>query len=703
VSERRWLTASVAAGVLIAAALIARLLLVRHVAAPWIQPDELEYSEAAKSFAAGGHFLFRTQASPIFSLYPVLISPAWRASSMHTTYQVAKSINVIAMTAAAVPFYFWARRLAGGWYAVLGTALFLALPLFGYTGVLMTENAALPLFVLAFFLIALVLEQPTLLRQVLALVAIGLACSVRFQALVLILVLLAGILFKLALDISAGAVARSRRAAWLELRRYWLALGLLAAGVIAYGLLKLAEGQSLSSGLRTYAGTVKVHYSIRDVLRWSVYHAGELALAVGVIPACALVVLLGLFWASWQATAAERAYLAVALAAVPLILVEVGAFASRYSLRIEERNMLYLEPLLLLALVVWLARGMPRPPGLVSIGVAISVGLLITLPFESFFNVSAETDTFGLVPFIRLSEGLNGGATEARTLIGIGAICAAILFAAVPRTVAAWAVPLAVGAFLIASSGSVWAKETYIANATRHAGGLAGDPSWIDHAVGRDQRVEFLYTSDIDRDQHILWQSEFWNRSLRRVFGVTSQDPSIPDVSAPLDPRTGRIRPDLPAGSPDLSPRYVVAASGVDVAGKRIAQAGFLSLYRVKPPLGLTTSVTGVQPDAWTGPTATYTNFRGIPGRRLNMLVWRPAIGGPPPAHVTVQIGGVRGKDTWATQRFTLRNGKRHRFTLPVRSGPFQVRLKADPTFMPSQYGLADTRTLGVQVSFSLP
>lgn len=692
---------------LIAVALIARLLLVREIAAPWIQPDELEYSEMAKSFAAGGHFLFRTQASPLFSLYPALISPAWRASSMHTTYQVAKSINVVAMTAAAVPFYLWARRLAGGWYAVLGTVLFLALPLFGYTGVLMTENAALPLFVLAFFLIALVLEQPTLLRQVLALAAIGLACSVRFQALVLILVLLAGIFFKLVLDISAGAVARARRAAWLELRRYWLALGLLVAGVVAYGLLKTAEGQPLSSGLRAYAGTAKVHYSLRDVLRWSVYHAGELALAVGVIPACALFVLLGLFRASWQATAAERAYLAVTLAAVPLILVEVGAYASRYSLRVEERNMLYLEPLLLLALVVWLARGMPRPPGLVSIGVAISVGLLITLPLETLFNVSAETDTFGLVPFIRLSEALNGGVSEARTLIGIGAICAAILFATVPRTVAAWAIPLAVGAFLITSSGSVWAKETYIARATRHAGGLGGDPSWIDHAIGTDKRVEFLYTTDIDVDQHILWQSEFWNRSLRRVFGVTSQDPSIPDVTAPLDAR-GRIVPQLPVGSPDAKPRYVVAASNLDIAGKRLAQAGLLALYRVRPPLGLATLTTGITADGWTGPSAAYTDYIAPSrGKRMVVTISRPPLSGPPPANVAVTVGragSLNGAPAitriWTKQRRTLQNGATYHFVLPLRNEPFRIELSVDPTFVPATYGLSDTRTLGVQASF---
>ena len=72
----------------------------------------------AKSFAASGHFLFRTQPSPIFSLYPALIAPAWRAGSMHTTYELAKSINVLAMTAAAVPFYVWARRLAPGIFRV---------------------------------------------------------------------------------------------------------------------------------------------------------------------------------------------------------------------------------------------------------------------------------------------------------------------------------------------------------------------------------------------------------------------------------------------------------------------------------------------------------------------------------------------------------------------------------------------------------
>ena len=69
---------------------------------------------------------------------------------------------------------------------MLAAALVLLMPSLIYTGMLMTENAFFPAFVTACFAIALTLERPTLLRQALALVAIGLTCAVRPQALVLV-------------------------------------------------------------------------------------------------------------------------------------------------------------------------------------------------------------------------------------------------------------------------------------------------------------------------------------------------------------------------------------------------------------------------------------------------------------------------------------------------------------------------------------
>ena len=65
--------------------------------------------------------------------------------------RVAKVINVVLMTAACMPTYFWARRLVPPVWAASAVALVLVMPSMLYTGVLMSENAFFPLFVAATF------------------------------------------------------------------------------------------------------------------------------------------------------------------------------------------------------------------------------------------------------------------------------------------------------------------------------------------------------------------------------------------------------------------------------------------------------------------------------------------------------------------------------------------------------------------------
>ena len=73
---------------------LARVWLARAVKTPWILIDEFLYSEQAKSFAAHANYSIRGAPSSIVSyLYPALISPAWWADSMRTTYGLAKAIN----------------------------------------------------------------------------------------------------------------------------------------------------------------------------------------------------------------------------------------------------------------------------------------------------------------------------------------------------------------------------------------------------------------------------------------------------------------------------------------------------------------------------------------------------------------------------------------------------------------------------------
>jgi hypothetical protein len=691
-----------AVAVLIVAAAIARILMNRHVLAPWAMVDELQYSDLARSFAADGEYMFRDQPRRILTVYPALISPAWFADSMQTTYALAKAFNVVFMTSAAIPLWFWARRLVSPVYSVLAVILFLAIPSFVYTGEILTENAYLPAVVLALFGLALALERPTVWRQLLALALAAMAVAVRAQGIIFALIIPTAIVLKVVFDLRA-AEPPSRREMLRDAVRSWsLSLGLLAGAAVAYALYRTIQGASLFSGFGVYSAIASNDYSVRDASRWVVYHFGELAFSVGVIPFSALVVLIGIAFGRRSAsTPAERAFVAAATAGVFWTVVEAGVFASDFGFRIEERYMFNVVPVLLLALVVWLDRGLPRPPALTAAAALIPAALLLTVPYTSFFNVSLYNDTFGLIPLQRLTERL-GNVAETEVLVGLGMLVAGLLFASVPRRAAVFAIPGAVLLFFVFSTNSVFGRVEFLSIATRHAGGLAGDPSWIDHAIGKDARAEFLYTSEIS-DPHMLWQSEFWNRSVHRVFGVNAQDPSIPDVTAPLDPATGRIEPGLAPGTPDSKPRYVVAASNLDIAGERIAQNGFLTLYRVQAPLRLRSLSTGITLDAWTGASATYTRYAVPRGAsHVDVFVNRQQITGPPPANVRVTIGPVGVGSGWKTETWTVKNGTVHRFTLPLRRAPFTVQLTATPTFTPSQYGSPDTRQLGVRVAFGV-
>jgi hypothetical protein len=707
--ERALTPSVVVAGMLVVAALV-RIWLTRKVAAPWIMGDELEYSELAKSVESSGHFLFKGVSYPLPSIYPILIAPAWAATSMKTTYALAKTLNVLMMTTSGIPFYLWARRLVSGWHAVIGTALLLVLPSFAFTGTLMTENAALPAVLLALFLMALALERPTIPVQIATFAAIALASAIRLQALVLLLVLPTTIVLKGLLAGASEGTWQGGRRVWSELSRYWFSFAGLLAGLLVYVAYKAVQGVSLRSGLSSYAVTVEVHYSVRDATRWILYHFGEIAFSVGMIPASALIVLFALAWRrGFLSRQAEQAFVAVAVATSFWVVVQAGAFASHFSLRIEERNMLYVEPLLLLALVLWLAKGSPRPAGVTAVAVLFPTALLLTIPIEGLLNVSITADTFAFIPLLRLTERVNGGAAEMRTLLALGALAAGMLFALAPRRVAGIVLPAAVGLYLVVSSHSVIGRTNGQALAARNEPFVA-DPSWVDDTIGRHARAALLFTPEFNTDPHAVWQTEFWNRSVRRVYNFGGTDGTgLPSGNAVLNPVTGRI---AVSGYPSNSfPRYVVVGLGVHLAGRLIAQPGRFALYRVKRPFHIVDALNGVYPDGWMGPVATWDRY-DVPHNRPSSLVVtvsRAGVSGPSPARVRVAVGPLKlvkgvqdiGKTT-ASRVGRIRAGAAERFRIPVPRRPFRAAVTVAPTFSPSNFGSADTRQLGARVNFQL-
>src|SRR5205814_2689918 len=134
-----------------------------------------------------------------------------------------------------------------------------------------------------------------------------------------------------------------------------------------------------------------------------------------------------------------------------------------------------------------------------------------------------------------------GNVGDPKLLVAFGMLVAGLLFASVPRRLAVWMIPGAVLVVFALATNTIFGKVEFLSYETRHAGDLQGHPSWIDHTVGAGQRVELLDTKGV-LDPHVLWQAQFWNRSVRRTFGVTNQDP-ISDVVTQLDDR-GDLTPE---------------------------------------------------------------------------------------------------------------------------------------------------------------
>lgn len=676
-------------------AFVVRTWLNGRVTAPWIMGDEIIYSEMAKSVADGGGFVVRGAPSTIHTLYPILVAPAWFAGSIESAFEWAKAINTIAMTLGAVPLYLWARRLVTAEWALAAAGLLLLLPAFAYTGSIMTENAFFAVFLVALFVLARALETPTVLWQLLAVGAAVASVTVRLQGLILLVVLVTAIVLDAVLTPPAGAARL--RAIGGRLRAFaptGAALVLLAAAYVIYAL--ASSGSAVSSGLGTYDAVTEAKYSLWGGTRWTVFHVGELALSVGLIPVFAFVALGGQ-WIRRGASPAERAFFCVTAAALLWIVPQAGFFASRFSGRIEERNMFYVAPLLLLALVVWVSRGAPRPPRLTAVAVAIPLALLATLPLERLFTIALLSDTFGLIPLMRVSSLIDGGTDAVRVVVALGAIVAALLFVLVPRRLAG-ATIVAVAVFLAFSSWSVAGALRDQSRATRAEAGSA-DVEWIDRVVGRDADVPFLFTANLEPNPHLLWQNEFWNRSVSDVYGLDAVDPTgLPTIKTKVDARGRIVRAD---SGRVLAPRYVVAQPGLDIRGRTLATSDRMILYRVEAPLGLESRLDGVFADGWSGATARYTNYASEAGE-VRVSVGRAGWGGTDvPATVSIEVKRLDSGHRVSRARVVVHSLTQRALRLPTPAAPYRVDVRVDPTFSPSQFGLGDQRQLGVQLAFA--
>lgn len=673
-----WLT-----GLVVLSALV-RYAYARRVVAPWIMGDELIYSELAKSLAEHGEFRIRDVpvGQAFSSLYPLLIAPAWLLfESVPSAYAAAKAINAVLISLVAVPVYLLARRLVSTPLALAAALLSVSVPGVLYAGMLMTENAFYPLVATFALALVLALERPTALRVVAVLGAIGLAFLARAQALVLVPVLLTAPLLLVALERT-----------WLRGLRRFLRLYALTAGGVALllGLAWVVRNRSPLDLLGAYRAVAEEQYVPAEVARWTVWHVAHLDLALGAIPFAALLVLAAV---CPRLGPGERAFVAVAVALSAWFVVQVAAFSSRWALRLEERNLFHVMPLFLVALVVWIERGLPRPRVPTAIAAAVAAALPLLIPFERFLgpgNVSATSDTFALLLWWDVWE---LGVDPSRLWLPAAALttAAALLFALAPRRLAL-ALPVVVLAFLLVSAHSAEQRIRTASVGALFQGITHEHRDWVDRAVGADAEVAALWSSR--RDWLTVAQNEFFSRAVGPVYTLDAPFPvGLPQTPLVADDETGRLLAD---GARPVEAEYALVDDAVPLAGEVTAADDTKGLLLVRPerPLRLEHATTGVHPDLWSGPAFTYRRYACEGGSVLVLLQQDPNLLDRPQEIVARGPGGA------VVARGTARPGaERPSLRVPLRTGPdgtCLARFAVSPTAVPE--GADDDRTLGIRV-----
>ena len=669
---------------LVALSAVVRYAFARRVVAPWIMGDEFIYSELAKSLAAHGQFRIREQVvgGAFSALYPVAIAPAYLLfESIPSAYAAAKAINGVLFSLAAVPTYLLARRMVRPGLALAAAVLAVAVPGALYAGMLMTENLFYPLVAAAALALVLALERPTPLRALGVLAAIGVAFLARAQAVVLLPVLLTAPLVLLALE---------RRGPRALVRFRWL-YALPAAGVVLALAAQAARGRSPVETLGAYRTAVEEEYPLREAARWTLWHLAHLDVAVGVIPFAALLVLAAV---AHRLGPRERAFVAVALALSVWMLLQVGAFASRWALRIEERNMFHLTPLFLVALVVWIERGLPRPRVATALAAAAAAVLPVLVPYDRLVNVSATSDTFSLLVWWNVWDwGVQPSAFRWIALAVAAAL--ALAFALLPRRLAPALPALVLVVFAVATTAAEQRIRTAAIGAL-FQGVTHPQRDWIDRAVGSEARVAALWSPH--RDFLTIVQNEFFSRSVRRVYTLEGEMPlALAQTPLAFDAETGHL---LDPDGRRVHADYALADVNVPVAGDvaaRDATKGTV-LVRTDGALRYDHWVLGIDADRWSRRTFAYDRY-DCDGGSLRLRLEQDL------GLVSRQQRVVaRDADGRVLARRTLdpRREGPVTWTIPLEGedGRCSVRFEVAPTVVPADVlpGSEDTRALGVRV-----
>jgi hypothetical protein len=660
---------------------------------PWLFTDELQWAGLSRGVAHHGVPELRNQPASFGSLYTYLLAPAWWLGRTAPGYAAAKYINAAVMTASLFPAYGLARLFVPRRAAIACAIATAAIPALAYTGILIPEALAYFWSTLALWLLARALLVRTRWTVGALVLTLLIAPLVRSQLGMLIAAAV------IACGVMAFTGARGR-----ALIREWSWGERLGAAVLAIGALIWLGAFATHHSFSWQIGT---HYH-HSALVYGLWAFGALAIGVGVLPVFAT--LTWLFGARFESVE-ERALAATLIGSVVAFglytAVKASYLAVTFAIRVEERNLIYLAPIVFVVTARWALMGRARVVP-VALSAAAVWYLLDTTPYHN--NEHFYSDAPGLAILQWLNRTWYTTTADARHIVFgilIGSVLLAVLREAAVRRGGFQRVGAAAAALLaVAIVGWNLTGEIVAANASNSfaetfRGSLPTPPDWIDRTTGR---ARTMFIGQSLSGSNAFWSLEFWNQSIGDVWSVDSSAPRPGPTTTPnyLD-LTGAVDPQLPID-------WIVATPGVDPVGTPQQTVGGLRLFHVTHPIRIAEAEGLVSPDAsWMSANAWYYRFTSA-GRKPGLAVVRlsraAACGAFKPSRITIRLSQlVLNKNSQpvagrllAIRKVTIRSNPCDTKTvrIPART-PYRIDVSADGTFQPSQY---DQRQLSTQISF---
>jgi hypothetical protein len=362
--------------------------------------------------------------------------------------------------------------------------------------------------------------------------------------------------------------------------------------------------------------------------------------------------------------------------------------------RIEERNMFYVAPLFFAALLAWIERGAPRPQAATAIAAGVAALLPALIPYRTLIGVSAQSDTLALLPWWWLQDHVID-LTQVWIAALVLCLALAAAFALVPRRLAL-ALPAVVLLLYAVTLPAIENGRHGVRMASLGAlfqGITTGTRDWVDQAVGRDAEVAFLWSGR--SDAFTLWQNEFFNRSVGRVYELENPlGGGLPSTAVAIGRRDGLLRD--PEGR-SVRSEYVLTDDFVPLSGRVVARDSMkgVLLVRTRGPLRATQLVSGLYVgDTWSRRTATYERLRCRGGGVAVDLVSDGRLFHEGQVVTARRAGRIVARTRVLPSAPTT-------LTVPLRRGPdgrCRVVFDVSPTAVPARIlpGSTDVRRLGI-------